>query len=59
LPTIADQIGTDGVCQHKPPTYVQYGVTDTAGTAPGMLNPPNGFDLLLPDGSTPTYSATQ
>jgi hypothetical protein len=37
----------------------QYGVTDTAGTAPGMLNTPDGFDLLLPDGSTPTHSATQ
>jgi hypothetical protein len=36
----------------------QYGVTDTAGTAPGMLNTPDGFDLLLPDGSTPTHSAS-
>ena len=36
----------------------QYGVTDTPGTAPGMLNIPDGFDLLLPDGSTPTHSAT-
>jgi len=36
----------------------QYGVTDTAGTAPGLLNTPDGFDLLLPDGSTPTHKAT-
>jgi hypothetical protein len=33
----------------------QYGVTDTAGTAVGMLNTPDGFDLLLPNGSTPTH----
>ena len=36
----------------------QYGVNDQAGTAPGMLNTPDGFDLLLPDGSTPTHQAT-
>lgn len=36
----------------------QYGVTDTPGTAPGMLNTPDGFDLLLPDGSTPTHPTT-
>ncbi len=36
----------------------QYGVNDQAGTAPGMLNTPDGFDLLLPDGSTPTHLAT-
>jgi len=36
----------------------QYGTTDVAGTAPGMLNTPDGFDLLLPDGSTPTHSAS-
>jgi hypothetical protein len=36
----------------------QYGINDQAGTAPGMLNTPDGFDLLLPDGSTPTHSAT-
>jgi hypothetical protein len=35
----------------------QYGVTDTAGTAPGMLAIPDGFDILLPDGSTPTHTA--
>jgi len=36
----------------------QYGVTDAAGTAPGMLNTPDGFDLLAPDGSTPTHPTT-
>jgi len=36
----------------------QYGVNDTAGTAPGMLNTPDGFDILLPNGSTPTHPAT-
>ncbi len=36
----------------------QYGVPDTPGTAPGMLNIPDGFDLLLPDGSTPTHPTT-
>ncbi|HLM95446.1 MAG TPA: PQQ-binding-like beta-propeller repeat protein [Acidimicrobiales bacterium] len=36
----------------------QYGVTDAAGTSPGMLNTPDGFDLLTPDGSTPTHPTT-
>ncbi len=36
----------------------QYGVSDTPGTAPGMLNTPDGFDILMPDGSTPTHPAT-
>ena len=36
----------------------QYGINDQAGTSPGMLNTPDGFDLLLPDGSTPTHPAT-
>jgi len=36
----------------------QYGVPNTPGTAPGLLNIPDGFDLLLPDGSTPTHPAT-
>ncbi|HVC69190.1 MAG TPA: PQQ-binding-like beta-propeller repeat protein [Acidimicrobiales bacterium] len=36
----------------------QYGINDHAGTTPGMLNTPDGFDLLLPDGSTPTHPAT-
>jgi len=36
----------------------QYGVTDAAGTAPGMLNTPDGFDLLGPNGTTPTHPTT-
>ena len=36
----------------------QYGVPDTPGTAPGMLDIPDGFDILQPDGSTPTHTAT-
>jgi PQQ-like domain len=36
----------------------QYGINDHAGTAPGMLDTPDGFDLLMPDGSTPTHQAT-
>jgi len=36
----------------------QYGITGKPGTAPGELNIPDGFDLLLPDGSTPTHAAT-
>jgi len=36
----------------------QYGVTGVAGTAPGMLNTPDGFDLLLPNGTTPTHTPT-
>ncbi len=36
----------------------QYGVSDTPGTAPGLLNTPDGFDILMPDGSTPTHSAS-
>jgi hypothetical protein len=36
----------------------QYGLTDTTGTAPGLLNIPDGFDLLLADGSTPTHPQT-
>ena len=37
----------------------QYGLTGMAGTAPGELNTPDGFDLLLPDGSTPTHPTTR
>jgi hypothetical protein len=33
----------------------QYGDTDSAGTAPGLLKIPDGFDLLLPDHTTPTH----
>jgi N-acetylneuraminic acid mutarotase len=36
----------------------QYGDTDLPGTSPGFLNIPDGFDLLLPDGTTPTHPAT-
>ncbi len=36
----------------------QYGVTGVAGTAPGMLNTPDGFDVLLPNGTTPTHTPT-
>lgn len=36
----------------------QYGTTDHAGNGPGMLNTPDGFDLLTASGSTPTHPAT-
>ena len=36
----------------------QYGVTGHAGAAPGMLNTPDGFDILGPKGTTPTHTAT-
>lgn len=36
----------------------QYGVTDQGGTGPGQLHIPDGFDLLLPDGTTPTHPST-
>jgi hypothetical protein len=36
----------------------QYGVDDVAGTAPGWLNTPDGFDMLLPNGTTPTHPST-
>jgi PQQ-like domain len=36
----------------------QYGVDDTSGSAPGLLNTPDGFDLLAPDGTTPTHPFT-
>ena len=36
----------------------QYGITGKPGTAAGELNTPDGFDLLLPDGSTPTHLVT-
>jgi len=35
-----------------------YGVPDVAGTGPGYLNTPDGFDILNPDGSTPTHPTT-
>jgi hypothetical protein len=36
----------------------QYGVTGRPGIRPGRLHTPDGFDLLLPNGSTPTHQAT-
>jgi outer membrane protein assembly factor BamB len=36
----------------------QYGVTGHKGTGPGHLHTPDGFDLLLPNGSTPTHPFT-
>jgi hypothetical protein len=36
----------------------QYGVTDTPGTAPGLLSIPDGFDVLYPGGVTPTHLPT-
>jgi hypothetical protein len=36
----------------------QYGVTGTPGAGPGMLNTPDGFDILGPGGTTPTHPAT-
>jgi hypothetical protein len=37
----------------------QYGVTDQPGTGPNLVNIPDGFDLLLPDGSTPLHVRTR
>ena len=36
----------------------QYGITGHAGTTPGRLHIPDGFDLLAPDGTTPTHPTT-
>jgi hypothetical protein len=36
----------------------QYGVKGVSGTAPGLLNDPDGFDLLMANGSTPTHTGT-
>jgi len=36
----------------------QYGVTGEAGTSPGLLRTPDGFDVLGPGGTTPTHPAT-
>ncbi len=36
----------------------QYGITSQPGQAPGMLNTPDGFDVLAPDGTTPTHPQT-
>jgi outer membrane protein assembly factor BamB len=36
----------------------EYGVPDHAGRSPGLLRTPDGFDLLMANGSTPTHPAT-
>ena len=36
----------------------QYGITGQPGRRAGMLNTPDGFDLLLPNGTTPTHKVT-
>ncbi|MHB8512441.1 MAG: NHL repeat-containing protein [Actinomycetota bacterium] len=36
----------------------QYGHTDKPGGGPGYINLPDGFDLLTPDGTTPTHPFT-
>jgi outer membrane protein assembly factor BamB len=36
----------------------QYGVTGKPGTGRGRLHTPDGFDLLLPNGTTPTHRTT-
>lgn len=36
----------------------QYGTTGVAGTTAGLLNTPDGFDVLAPGGVTPTHLAT-
>ncbi len=36
----------------------QYGITDVSGTAPGLLSIPDGFDILLANGTTPTHPQT-
>ena len=36
----------------------QYGITGRHGTRRGTLHTPDGFDLLLPNGSTPTHRTT-
>jgi hypothetical protein len=40
------------------PGRLNHGITGKPGTAAGELNTPDGFDLLLPDGSTPTHPVT-
>ena len=36
----------------------QYGRIDHPGRGPGLLNTPDGFDVLAPDGATPTHPNT-
>jgi len=39
-------------------TVWQYGLKGVPGTAPGLLNDPDGFDLLMANGTTPTHPGT-
>jgi hypothetical protein len=43
---------------HKRRIVWQYGHTDSPGRGPGRLNTPDGFDLLGPEGTTPTHPYT-
>ena len=36
----------------------QYGIADHPGTTSGMLNTPDGFDVVMSNGSTPTHPTT-
>jgi len=36
----------------------EYGIPDHPGTIPGLLRIPDGFDILMPHGKTPTHPAT-
>ncbi len=36
----------------------QYGVQGVAGSAPGYLSEPDGFDIITPEGTTPTHPST-
>jgi outer membrane protein assembly factor BamB len=70
-PSLADQlpnglIGVNDDYRHRvalidPATKAivwQYGQTDHPGATPGLLNTPDGFDLLLPDSTTPLHTPT-
>ena len=70
-PSLAERLPSGVICANddyrdrvvciNPTTFQivwQYGDTDAAGTAPGMLKIPDGFDLLQPDGTTPTHPWT-
>ncbi len=37
----------------------QYGVSDTPGTSKGMIQKPDGFDILMANGTTPTHGMTK
>lgn len=43
---------------HRHRIIWQYGITGHAGTRPGQLNTPDGFDLLQTGGQTPTHPTT-